>query len=106
MALGATTRSSAPNWLQPVEWLLMEMVISVLIVSFLHFAQKTKGQAELAVIKSTVGALRTAFVIDHIQQQAQSASGPAARARLNPFDLVQQRPGNYRGEHSNIVLKK
>lgn len=96
--MGATTRSSAPNWLQPVEWLLMVVVISVLVVFFLHFAQQTKGQSELAAIKSTVGALRTAFVIDHVQQQVRPVSGSAAPVHTNPFELVQPRPGNYRGE--------
>jgi hypothetical protein len=98
VAAGATTRSSTPSWLQPVEWLLMVALVSVLMVFFVHFAQQTKGQAELAAIKSTVGALRTAFVIDHIQQQARLASGQAAQSHLNPFDLVQQRPSNYRGK--------
>jgi hypothetical protein len=39
VAAGATTRSSAPHWLQPVEWLLMVVVLSALVVLFLHFAQ-------------------------------------------------------------------
>ena len=98
MAAGAATRSSVSDWLQPVEWLLMVVVLSVLVVYFLHFAQKTKGQSELAAIKTTVGALRTAFVIDHIQQQARPVSGLTESIHLNPFELVQQRPGNYRGE--------
>lgn len=98
MALGATTRFSAPHWLRTVEWLLMVVLVSVLMVFFVHFAQQTKGQAELAAIKSTVGALRTAFVIEHIRQQARPVSGPIEPIHLNPFERVQQRPGNYRGE--------
>ena len=98
MAVGATTRSSAPIWLQPVEWLLMVVLMLVLMVFFLHFAQRTKGQAELAAIQSTVGSLRTALVVEHIQQQVRSTSGQVVVAHLNPFEIVQQRPGNYRGK--------
>jgi hypothetical protein len=83
-----------------VEWSVVAALILVLAVVFMHRVRVVQRQAELAAVRSTLGALRTAFVFQHLQSQAQHASKDAVVAVMhhNPFELLKQRPGNYWGE--------
>jgi hypothetical protein len=62
-------------------------------------------QAEVAAVQSTLGALRTAFVIDHLQRQTAQNTQVVVAVQRNPFYLLQSRPGNYWGETSQRDVK-
>ena len=49
----------------------------VLVLVFVRQVQVLQGQAELSAIKTTLGALRTALVIEHLRLKAGGASQSA-----------------------------
>jgi len=81
-----------------VEWLLVAALILTLVVVFVHQVRVVQRQAELAAVRSTLGALRTALVFQHLQQQTQASGQTVAVEQRNPFELLQRRPANYAGE--------
>jgi hypothetical protein len=85
-----------PAWRRPIEWLLLALLITALLTTFSRYARQVQGLGELAALKTTVGALRSALVIDHLQRQLAPAS-PAVPATGNPFDLLKQKPAAYLG---------
>jgi len=97
MARSASARLPTPSWRRPTEWLLMAVLVVVLLMVFMKYVRQVQGQSELAAIKTTVGALRTALVIDHLQRQMVTAKGQVSPPTSNPFELVKQTPGNYLG---------
>lgn len=82
------------------EWLLLALVIGVLVLLFTREVRVVQAQAERAAVRATLGALRTALVLDHLQKNAGSPSTPVALTTTNPFDLLQRRPLNYFGPMS------
>jgi len=97
MAHSASARLQTQSWRRPGEWLLMALLIMVLLLVFMRYARQVQGQSELAAIKTTVGALRTALVIDHLQRQVLRTNERALQPARNPFELVKQKPANYFG---------
>jgi len=87
-----------------VEWSIMTLVVLVLIGVFGRQIQIVQGQAEGAVIKSTLGALRTAFVLDHLKQQSASQGANVVSGQRNPFLLLESVPSNYGGELASVGL--
>ena len=86
------------GWYRTLEWALAAAVVAVLVAVFMRHMRIVQGQSEQAAIRTTLGALRTAFVIDHLQRSVEtSASLPVAKEPLNPFHLLQYRPLNYAG---------
>lgn len=88
-----------------LEWGVLFVVLAG-VVGF--FAQQTRvlhGQAELAAIQSTLGSLRTALVLDHLQRAAKGNAADVATLQRNPFKLVRSEGSNYAGEfdRSHIV---
>lgn len=81
-----------------VEWSILAVVILLLVLVFVRQVWVLKGQAELSVVKTTLGALRTAFVLDHLQNKVVSRALPVGLVQHNPFELLQRHPVNYRGE--------
>jgi hypothetical protein len=81
-----------------MEWSLLAGVIVMLALVFAHQVRVVQGQAELAAVKTTLGALRTALVIDYLQKKVASESSSVAFAQRNPFELLQRQPVNYLGE--------
>jgi hypothetical protein len=81
-----------------VEWSLVAMLIMVLILAFLHQARAVQRQAELSAVRTTLGALRTAFVIQHLQLASATSGQSVVVAQRNPFELLERRPVNYFGE--------
>lgn len=80
-----------------VEWSLVAVLLVTLMVVFINRIHLVQKQAELAAVRSTLGNLRTAFVLQHLHQVAgQHQTGEALQH--NPFELLQQHPGNYVGE--------
>lgn len=86
--------------LRVVEWSLVAGLILVLWLVFAWQMRVLQGQAELSAIKTTLGALRTALVIDHLRKSVAFEDASAALAQHNPFELVQRYPSNYLGEMS------
>lgn len=56
--------------------------------------QAMQAHAEVAAMRSTLGALRTALVLDHLQRQLSPQKTPVER---NPFLLLNPTPANYAG---------
>jgi hypothetical protein len=82
------------------EWGLMVVLLLVLVAVFAHQVRELRGQAELAQIKSTLGALRTALVVAHLEASVASTrprGGTVVQAQRNPFAALQQSPPNYAG---------
>jgi hypothetical protein len=79
-----------------VEWSLLILVILVLAGLFVRQFRYVQGQGELASVKTTLGALRTALLLDYLKQVV---DGPAAAHPLqrNPFLLLAPVPANYAG---------
>ena len=75
----------------------MSAVILALMLLFLQEGRKVQAQAELAAIQSTLGALRTAAVLQDLQARASGSSAAARSLSANPFELLEVRPGNYLG---------
>ncbi len=99
MTIDRTAPQPAPLWtVRMLEWSLLAAVVAVLVLLFAGEVRVTKGQGELAAVKSTLGALRTALVIDHLQKKVMAGSSPVAQAQRNPFELLQRQPANYAGE--------
>lgn len=85
------------DWRRLVEWLLVALVVLVLLFVFERYIQQVQRQSELAAVKTTLGALRTALVLDHLQRQVLPVSEQPLQPTMNPFELVAQRPVNYAG---------
>jgi len=85
------------DWRRLVEWLLVALVVLVLLFVFERYIRQVQRQSELAAVKTTLGALRTALVLDHLRRQVLPANEQPLQPTLNPFELVAQRPVNYLG---------
>lgn len=80
-----------------VEWGLLAIVILILGGIFGYYAYRVQGQAERAAIMSTLGALRTALVVDHLSRVVAPQQRGEPSASDNPFDALQRLPANYGG---------
>ena len=78
-----------------LEWGILACVILILMGIFGIYAHRIKGQAERAEILSTLGALRTALIIDHLRMQTPSGQGDVAAG--TPFDALQNPIPNWGG---------
>jgi len=90
----------AVTWRLPVEWLTLALLVLILMGVFVRYAREVRAQSELAAIRSTVGALRTALVVEHLRQQVAGAATPApptSALAVNPFELVDKLPAGYLG---------
>lgn len=86
-----------------VEWGILVVLVVVLVGVFGRQLRVVQGQAERASVQSTLGALRTAFVLDHLQQTVNTPKSGVAVPQRNPFKLLKDMPANYAGEFA--VLK-
>ena len=80
-----------------VEWTILALVVLLLVLVFARQMRIVQGQAELSAIKTTLGALRTAFVLDHLHKKVAGGATPAPAAQPNPFELLARYPENYLG---------
>jgi hypothetical protein len=86
------------GWSRTIEWALAGLVVAVLVVVFTRHMRVVQGQGEYAAVKTTLGALRTALVIDYLHRHADPAfDASVAKEPRSPFDLLQYRPVNYAG---------
>lgn len=106
MAINRASPKELPSWSRLVEWSVLAGVIVVLGVVFVRQVCAVQGQAELAAVKSTLGALRTAFVIDYSRKHTRAGSSALVAAQLNPFELLESHPVNYRGVMTAVEAAK
>lgn len=100
-AAGALTVSAPGRGVsgRMVEWGILALVVLVFVGVFGHHVRVVQGHGERASVMSTLGALRTALVVAHLQSQLQKAQ-PALSVRPNPFLALDAPPPNYAGEKS------
>ena len=98
MASNRALPQDPPSWRRMAEWSLLVVVLVVLATVFVRQVRVMQGQRELASVKSTLGALRTALVIDHLQRKVRPDHSFVGTTQPNPFELLQRRPPNYLGE--------
>ena len=84
-----------------LEWSLVAAVVIALVLAFGYYANRVRGQGELAAIRMTVGALRSTLAVEDLRLKVPGVSPPVALIPHNPFELLQRRPANYRGEASD-----
>lgn len=80
-----------------VEWSIVAAVLISLVWALEHQVRVVRGQGERVAVRSTLGALRAALVIEQLLGQVR-AGGATAAATKNPFNLLQVVPPNYAGE--------
>ena len=84
------------------EWGILLAAVMVLVGAFGREFRLVQGQGELAAIKTTLGALRTALAIDHVYL---AATGKNARVQpqRNPFLVLDHVPANYAGVLGAVI---
>jgi hypothetical protein len=83
-----------------LEWSFLTLLILILLAVFAYYARRVQGQGERAAVISTLGALRTALVIDHLQNFARLRVRDPGQKPKNPFLALEALPYNYAGEMS------
>ena len=86
-------------------------VMSVLVVkSGQRDYSEVQAQVEGAAIKTNLGGLRTAFIIDYLAHQVAVTPGagpsqPMTGQQTNPFLLLHRIPSNYAGEMQAVEVR-
>lgn len=80
-----------------VEWGILALVVLGFAWAFGQYAQRVQALAERAAVQTTLGALRTALVMHHLQDKVQSTPSAPLPALHNPFDALERLPVNYAG---------
>ena len=92
--LAAPTRLSR----RLLEWSLLAILVLFVVMMFLRQTLVVRGQAELASVKTTIAALRTAMAIHQLEMQIAGHRSVVDAQQQNPFLLLQRKPLNYVGE--------
>jgi hypothetical protein len=101
VAIDRASPPDVPFWTRRmVEWSILALVIVLLVLVFVRQMRVLQGQAELSAVKTTLSALRTAFVLDYLRKEAAAEDAHVAAAQHNPFELLQRYPPNYIGDMS------
>ena len=97
MAKDRRAPQDLPSWSRTLEWSVLIGVVLVLMLVFFRQVRVLQGQAELSAVKTTLGALRTALVLEYLHQRVQGGSQASVPLQHNPFELLERQPVNYRG---------
>ena len=90
-----------------VEWGILLVLVLVVAGVLGRQARVVQGQAERAAVISTLAALRTALVLDHLQKVVGSSDPVGvAPVQRNPFVLLGSVPPNYAGEFGALQLEQ
>jgi hypothetical protein len=81
-----------------VEWSLLVTVVLVVVALLMRQTLVVRSQAELAAVKTTIAALRTAMALHQLETQVARQTASVAPQQRNPFALLQRKPANYVGE--------
>ena len=79
---------------RPFEWAVVVAVVLAAVTAVNHQYQELQGQAEYAAIQSVLGSMRTAMVLQYLQDAAdkKTPSNAAAAVVSNPITLLQPLP--------------
>jgi hypothetical protein len=81
-----------------VEWGIAALLVAGVVVVFMKYMREVQAQGEYAAVRTTLGALRTALVIDHLQHSVTPVPDAVVSKPLrSPFDLLDRHPANYAG---------
>ena len=83
-----------------LEWSLVSAVVLVLVLVFNWHMRTLQGQTERVTVQTTLGALRTALVIDYLHRTVTPgvpADASPVALQSNPFELLERQPVNYLG---------
>jgi len=106
VAVDRTSPVAAPLWSGRVlEWGIVVVVLLTLMGAFERHVRVVQSQGEFAAVKSTLGALRTALVLDFLQQTVHTARPNVVAQQRNPFLLLKEVPANYAGEFAALHLE-
>jgi len=94
-----------------VEWGVLALCIAVVTGVLWRYGQQVRAQSERAAVQSTLGALRTALVLDYVRSLVPAGKKGAAPVAItapppNPFELVQQATVRYAGEVPAALLQE
>lgn len=107
MALDRSSPLAPPQWgRRVVEWGILVILVLVLMGVFVRQVRVVQGQAELAAVKSTLGALRTTLVISYLEQSVGPRPTRVAALQRNPFLLLKNPPANYAGEFGALQTEQ
>ncbi|MDT8990223.1 hypothetical protein RQP54_05035 [Curvibacter sp. APW13] len=81
-----------------VEWAILALVVLGFVWVFGLYASRVHGQAERAAVMTTLGTMRTAMVLEHLQVQVRGQASAAPESSANPFTAMGAFPPNYAGE--------
>jgi hypothetical protein len=88
-----------------VEWGILAVLIFTLVGTFGRQLRVVQGQTELAALQYTLGALRTALVLEHLRHTVAGDTKSVATPQRNPFLLLDTVPANYAGERAVLQLE-
>ncbi len=75
MAGAYITASQRPVWsTRSFEWALLALCIAVVMGVLWRYGQQVRAQSERAAVQSTLGALRTALVLDYVHSMIPASS--------------------------------
>ncbi|WP_296509992.1 hypothetical protein [Rhodoferax sp.] len=94
-----------------VEWGVLALCIAIATAVLWRYGQQVRAQTERAAVQSTLGALRTALVLDYVNSmlpQRKRAAEPVRGVPItpNPFAMLQQPAANYAGEVPAALLQE
>lgn len=89
-----------------VEWSLLVIFVLVVVTLFLRQTRVVHSQAELAAVKTTIAALRTAMALHELEIQVARQASLVAGQQRNPFTFLQRKPLNYMGEMDLTAAEK
>lgn len=81
------------------------LVLGVVAWAFGHQVRVVQGMGERAAVQSTLGAVRTALVIDHVHASLLPAGAGGATRQHNPFLLLRNIPANYTGNAARANME-
>lgn len=81
-----------------IEWSLLAILVLFVVMLFLQQTLVVRGQAELASVKTTIAALRTAMALRQLEGQLAGQTPVVGLQQQNPFLMLQRKPLNYMGE--------
>lgn len=91
-------RARAVWGVRMVEWGILALVLLAFVWFFGQYAKRVYSQAERAQVLTTLGALRTAMVLGHLQSAVQGNSMAAVQRSANPIHALDSIPPNFGGE--------
>lgn len=94
-----------------VEWGVLVLCISVVMGVLWRYGQQVRAQSERAAVQSTLGALRTALVLDYVRGMLPAAAqgktpATAPASPPNPFSMLLQPAANYAGEVPAALMQE